>query len=61
MDVIELRQRFLQEFIQNRFHYDDEDAKRVRESDYWVKRFILHKKQGPNAAFYHMKVSVWTS
>jgi len=55
MDVIELRKRFLVEFVTNRFNYHDEDAKRIRESDYWVKRFILHKNQGANAAFYHMK------
>ena len=53
--MIDLRKRFLVEFVTNRFHYHEEDAKRVRESDFWVKRFILHKNQGSNAAFYHMK------
>lgn len=55
MDVIDLRKRFLTEFVTHRFHYHDEDGKRVRESDFWVKRFMLHKNQGPNSAFYHMK------
>lgn len=55
MDVIELRKRFLTEFVTHRFHYHDEDAKRVRESDFWVKRFISHKNQGANSAYYHMK------
>lgn len=55
MDVIELRKRFLTEYVTHRFHYHDNDARRVQESDFWVKRFILHKNQGPNSAFYHMK------
>lgn len=55
MDIMELRKRFLMEYVTHRFHYHDEDAKRVSESDYWIKRFILHKNQGPNKAFYHMK------
>lgn len=55
MDINELRRRFLVEFVSNRYLYHDEDARRIRESDYWVKRFILHKNQGINSAFYHMK------
>lgn len=55
MDVTELRKRFLVEFVSNRYLYHDEDARRIRESDYWVKRFILHKNQGSNSGFYHMK------
>lgn len=55
MEVIEVRKRFLNEFVTARFNYHEEDARRVRESDYYVKRFILHKDQGANKAFYHMK------
>ena len=55
MDIIELRRRFLVEFVTNRFHYHEEDAKRVQESDFWVNRFLMHKNQGGNSAFYHMK------
>lgn len=55
MDIVEVRKRFLNEFVTARFNYHEEDARRVRESDYHVKRFILHKDQGSNKAFYHMK------
>lgn len=55
MDTVEVRKRFLNEFVTARFNYHEEDARRVRESDYHVKRFILHKDQGANKAFYHMK------
>ncbi|KAI1299355.1 Motile sperm domain-containing protein 2 [Halotydeus destructor] len=55
MDIGQVRQRFLQEYVTNRFSYYEQDAKRIRESDYWVKRFILHGQQGTNAAYYHIK------
>lgn len=53
--VHQLRERFLQEQLENVSLYDESDVQRVRESDFYVERFINFLNQGPDKGFDHMK------
>lgn len=50
-----LRERFLNEYHDNQSLYDEQDVQRIRESDFFVERFIKFLDQGPEKGFEHMK------
>lgn len=52
--VIEVRQRFLEDFHANRDLYDERDLLKIN-SDLWVKRFINFLDQGADKGLEHMK------
>lgn len=53
--VNQLRERFLNEYQANQSLYDERDVQRIRESDFFVERFINFLNQGPDKGFEHMK------
>ncbi|KAI1289370.1 Motile sperm domain-containing protein 2 [Halotydeus destructor] len=50
-----LRQRFLEEYEQNKTLYCDKDVDLVRNSDFYVGRFINFLNQGVDKGFEHLK------
>ncbi|XP_054159375.1 motile sperm domain-containing protein 2-like [Oppia nitens] len=53
--VIELRQRFLEEYDNNRDLYNDEDVDTIRTNDWYVKRFLLARRRDVDQAFHMIR------
>src|SRR6266487_1222975 len=53
-----IREQFAKEYVNNKDNYDEEDLLRVMNSEWQVKRFLLHVKQDPKKAYEALKTTM---
>ncbi|RWS03407.1 Motile sperm domain-containing protein 2-like protein [Dinothrombium tinctorium] len=52
--INEVREKFLKEYEENPHLYDSEDIEKIKQNDFYVRRYINYQNQGPEKGLKHM-------